>query len=235
MAYTPKASKAELETLYFEHKQSPEKIAQIYKCHPRSIRAWMYQYGIKLLGSAHLVTGKPAPWNKKPKPPHVLDALRRASVGREPANKGRGDVTFICEVCGISVTDKPYRRKRTCSKACKDQLSHVHRGSTHWNYTGAEPSTQRRRLWADAREWRVKILTRDGYKCVACGSNKRPVAHHIDGWAGNAPLRLDTNNGATLCHDCHWDFHRKYSHKKATRSMFEHWLKMLKSPPASTY
>jgi hypothetical protein len=228
MAYTPKASKAELEELYFEQKQSPEKIAQIYKCHPRSVRAWMYQYDIKLLGATHLITGKPAPWNKRPKPPHVLEALRTACVGRTPHNKGKGNISFSCEVCGTYVTDKPYRRKRTCSKTCKDELSHLQRGTTHWNYTGAEPSTQRRRLWADAREWRTKILTRDGYKCAACESNKRLGAHHIDGWAANAALRFDTNNGATLCHDCHWNFHRQYSHKKANRAMYEDWLKTMK-------
>jgi len=225
MAYIPKASKEELEQLYFIQKKSPDEIARLYKCTGRSVRGWMYQYGLKLLGPAHLLTGKPAPWNSGPKDPYVIESMRRANIGRSPANKGKGSVIFNCEVCKIEVKDKPYRRKRTCSKKCKDQLSHIHRGEKHWNYTdGAISSKQRQRWWAKTKEWRQSVLNRNDRKCVRCRSEKRLVAHHLNGWAKHPELRFDIDNGITLCHDCHWTFHRSTSHKNATKAMFEEWM-----------
>lgn len=54
------------------------------------------------------------------------------------------------------------------------------------------------KLWSEA------VRTRDGNKCVLCGSNSHCQAHH---WChtkaqGNA-TRWDINNGITLCYTCH--------------------------------
>jgi len=228
MAYIPKASKEELVKWYFDEKKSPEIIARMFGCHPRSVRAWMYQYGLKLRGAAHLVTGRKAPWNKKPKPSHVIEALRLANTGRAPSNKGNGDAVFQCEICGTEVVDKPYRRSRFCSKDCRGQA----RGETHWNYKGAA-DTQRKRLYADALEWRAKIIRRDK-KCLSCGSTNRLHAHHLDSWSKHPERRFAVDNGATLCHDCHWAFHRQTSHKDATKAMFDVWIRTSKYQPAST-
>jgi len=226
-----KPTKDELTKLYINDKISPEKIGEMYDRSGRTVREWMDAYGINRLGPSHLMSGKPAPWNAKPKPAHVIEAMRQANIGRIPHNKGNGAATFTCEACGTVVTDKPYRRRRTCSASCRSAL----RGAGHWNYRdGGVAKTQRERYWAECREWRIKVLERDGYKCLACGTNKRLVAHHLDGWANNPELRFDVGNGATMCHDCHWTFHRDTSHKNATRDMFSSWLKKRKEQLGAT-
>lgn len=53
-------------------------------------------------------------------------------------------------------------------------------------------------------EWRSFIFERDSWTCQTC--HKRGVyleAHHIKSWAHFQDLRYDTNNGVTLCRDCH--------------------------------
>lgn len=224
-----KPSKETLEHLYFKEKKSPEKIGILYARSGRTVRDWMYSYGIELLGATHLITGKPAPWNSGPKPAHVIDAMRKANTGRVPHNKGKGNVSFKCEACGSVVIDKPYRRRRTCSKECRGAL----RGKTHWNYRdGGVAHHQRERMWAECKEWRLAVLRRDRRKCLACSSTKRLVAHHLDGWAKHPELRFDVDNGATMCHDCHWQFHRDTSHRHATKAMFNAWLEGRKRHPS---
>lgn len=55
------------------------------------------------------------------------------------------------------------------------------------------------------KEWRKDIYKRDSFQCQmpGCGSKKRIEAHHIRTWASFPQLRLDRNNGVTLCSRCH--------------------------------
>lgn len=117
-----KPSKETLEKLYIEERRSPVEIGGIYGRAGRTVREWMEYYGIARLGPSHLLIGKPAPWNKGAKPPHVIEAARRANTGRVPHNKGKGNLSFECEVCGSAVADKIYRRKRTCSAECRNVM-----------------------------------------------------------------------------------------------------------------
>jgi hypothetical protein len=57
----------------------------------------------------------------------------------------------------------------------------------------------------DARvtEWRNKVLQRDDYKCVRCGSTDNIEVHHVLKWAEYPRGRVDINNGITLCNECH--------------------------------
>jgi len=53
------------------------------------------------------------------------------------------------------------------------------------------------------KNWRKCVYKRDSFKCQLCGSKKRIEAHHIKTWASFPQLRLDVNNGVTLCRECH--------------------------------
>ena len=53
------------------------------------------------------------------------------------------------------------------------------------------------------KNWRKKVLKRDGNKCVKCNSDKKLHVHHIVPWIENEELRFDMNNGMTLCNSCH--------------------------------
>lgn len=55
----------------------------------------------------------------------------------------------------------------------------------------------------DRTEWADDVKRRDGHMCQECGTHKNPQAHHIKAWADAPHLRLDRNNGITLCRECH--------------------------------
>lgn len=57
---------------------------------------------------------------------------------------------------------------------------------------------------ADYKEWRKKVFSRDDYTCVLCGIRGAKIhADHIKPFALFPELRLDINNGRTLCVPCH--------------------------------
>ena len=54
------------------------------------------------------------------------------------------------------------------------------------------------------RRWRAKVFKRDRHICRLCGASKSYVeAHHIKKKAVYPHLMFRTNNGVTLCKDCH--------------------------------
>jgi hypothetical protein len=61
------------------------------------------------------------------------------------------------------------------------------------------------------REWRKKILVRDGFVCQICQvvGGKLNV-HHIKDWKNFKNLRYKIDNGITLCVACHKSMHKKY-------------------------
>jgi hypothetical protein len=63
--------------------------------------------------------------------------------------------------------------------------------------------------------WRRKIVKRDKYCCIKCGSKKELCADHIKPVATYPELAFDINNGRTLCKECHkktdsygWNFQK---------------------------
>lgn len=57
--------------------------------------------------------------------------------------------------------------------------------------------------------WRSEVISRDKV-CQCCGSEKKPVAHHIFGYEHHPQYRVDPNNGIRLCKWCHGKYHSHY-------------------------
>lgn len=58
--------------------------------------------------------------------------------------------------------------------------------------------------------WRIAVFKRDNYTCQVCGKVGGTLnAHHIKSFALHKKLRLDVNNGITLCEKCHKEVHKK--------------------------
>jgi hypothetical protein len=73
------------------------------------------------------------------------------------------------------------------------------------------PKTRKNKL---VKEWVNRVKQRDDYKCKKCGSITKLVAHHIIPWEIKPELRLDLNNGITLCIGCHMRHHKNHKGKK---------------------
>lgn len=71
------------------------------------------------------------------------------------------------------------------------------------------------------KEWRIKVLERDGHKCVLCGDIKRVNVHHIISRSVKS-LSIDEKNGICVC-ALHHIFDRKISAHKGSL-MFITWL-----------
>ena len=56
--------------------------------------------------------------------------------------------------------------------------------------------------------WRKTVFERDNYSCQHCGSKDNKIhAHHIKTWEEAPELRIDLDNGLTLCTICHNKHH----------------------------
>jgi len=58
-------------------------------------------------------------------------------------------------------------------------------------------------------QWRQAVLSRDNYQCKLCASTDDLISHHIIEWEEDPSLRLDVDNGQTLCRPCHSRLHLK--------------------------
>ncbi len=85
-------------------------------------------------------------------------------------------------------------------------------GENHPNWKGGiTPLNTRERSKLEYIEWRLMVFSRDNFTCQKCGDNRggNLVAHHIKSFARHPELRIDVNNGITLCRECHKEIHRK--------------------------
>lgn len=127
------------------------------------------------------------------------------------ANRREKELTpKICSICG---TEFQLKSSRTtyCSRTCANK-AHSRRmrgaGNSHYK-TGTSYAN-----WF--REMRPIILERDRHACVACGSTKKLIVHHVN----HVPMQNEAHNLITLCATCH------AVHHKSKVSPFP-WLKKL--------
>lgn len=75
-------------------------------------------------------------------------------------------------------------------------------------------------------EWSKAVKERDG-KCMECGREEDLHAHHIKPKSTHPELKLDIENGITLCYGCHKRAHennravRIRSNKPQRRTLFK--------------
>lgn len=85
------------------------------------------------------------------------------------------------------------------------------------------------RKYSDPRlnRWRTKVYERDNYTCQKCkdASGGNLIGHHIYSWAYYKKLRYVTENGITLCQNCHKDFHKQFGKKRNTQKQLTEWIK----------
>jgi len=97
---------------------------------------------------------------------------------------------------------------------------------------GVTPINKLVRFNLDARSWRQKIFERDKFLCQMPGCNQQERflnAHHIKKFIDYPELRLEINNGITLCKNCH---NKTKKNEEKLENMFMEIIKSKKTTAA---
>jgi hypothetical protein len=116
-------------------------------------------------------------------------------------------------------------KENAMGKCLNTGRTHFKKGLIPWNYKGGLTDKNQLIKGSPAyKRWRANVFRRDGWSCVECGyrSCKRGdiQADHIKPFALFPELRLDENNGRTLCMECH----RKTPSFKNTKMKIEDFI-----------
>jgi hypothetical protein len=147
--------------------------------------------------------------------------------GTTPWNKGRGvfqncknckeefyvikSRKNIAKYCSRQCTSEDFK-KRTVSLEIRRKISDhsPNKGENcrFWRGGVSQVNKDFRNLFMQTVEykfWRDSVFRRDNYTCKLCGDTKGGNLHsnHIKRFSDFPSLRLDVNNGITLCADCH--------------------------------
>ena len=97
-------------------------------------------------------------------------------------------------------------------KAWNKGLKGYQSGSKNFNWKGGITKERNKiRNSFEMRKWKNEVFVRDGYICQICNNRGgNLVSHHILAFSLYPDLRLDVNNGITLCVFCH----KEYAHNK---------------------
>lgn len=120
--------------------------------------------------------------------------------GHTPWNKGTKGLTKINS--GSFKKGKRVSPETEFKKGCCGELSP--------SWQGGKTKGQKKRMLQEYKDWRIAVFKRDNFTCAVCLTvGKNLNAHHIKPWSKYKKLRLDINNGITLCKKCHKIIHTK--------------------------
>lgn len=138
---------------------------------------------------------------KKPKPARVSPFKgkkhTRETVARmSAAAKKRGGVNRLGKKHSPEsrrLISQQTRKLTPCGAAC------------HSFIDGKAAERRGERHSAEYKRWRFDVYSRDRFACVMCGDDRGSNlnAHHIYPFAKYPELRLNLDNGITLCERCH--------------------------------
>lgn len=122
---------------------------------------------------------------------------RNAKYHKECRPKPMEPILHECRGCPALVIES-----RTWCDKCKTSRSKGNRNS-NWK-GGITPENNRIRASEEYKEWRVAVFKRDDFTCQSCGVRGGNLhAHHKKPFSTHPKLRLDVDNGETLCKPCH--------------------------------
>lgn len=125
-----------------------------------------------------------------------------------------------------SVLVATFNRGAGCNFCAID--SHTGEGHWKWNPELTEEDREASRSRHSIPEyvrWVKEVRKKDDFTCQKCYKRGGHLnVHHKDGWNWCEARRYDITNGATLCKECHDDFHNKYGRGNNTEDQFKEWL-----------
>jgi hypothetical protein len=126
---------------------------------------------------------------------------------------------YICLKHPDEIQYVSYNNFSVSTYICKQCRIEAVSGSNNWNWNWDLTNEERivQRKYTEYNIWRRLIFERDNYKCKSCNKTGGKLnAHHIYSYSIYPSLRLNIDNGITLCKQCHNKFHRKYGYKNAS-------------------
>ena len=118
----------------------------------------------------------------------------------------------VCIVCGKKFIVAVYNRYiKHCSHECGSitQRKKISGSNCYMWKGGITPELTHIRESLGYKNWRKSVFERDDYTCQFCGRKDKGLnAHHIKRFVDYPTLRLDVDNGLTLCEECHINIHR---------------------------
>lgn len=117
---------------------------------------------------------------------------------------------------------------RSCGCMVTNKMSDIN-GWVLGHYT-SEDAKQRNSI--EYKKWREEVFKRDNYICQCCEERGGKLnAHHLENFADNQELRLNIDNGITLCENCHspnisGSFHNLYGTHNNTKEQYEEFIKI---------
>lgn len=139
-------------------------------------------------------------------------------------------VQITCTVCGQHFWQKPYAHYG--GQGCMNCVIEGRKGEGNPSYNPNLTSEEReeRRTIFGYKVWILAVYERDKFTCQCCGDDRggNLAAHHLYSWDTYKDLRLNVDNGITLCQDgsdsCHKLFHRYFGYGNNTRAQYDEFL-----------
>jgi 5-methylcytosine-specific restriction endonuclease McrA len=189
-----------------------------------------------------------APWNKGiPLNKEWKRKLSEAKKGKTAWNKGRKmseeqRIKMIGTLKGVHRSPKTEFKKgegvgnknNAKKPGVGEKISKAKKGKPHLNQRrenhprwGGDETLEKERIRKriEYKLWRETIFSRDNWTCQKCKEiGGKLNAHHIFNFADFSGLRISTDNGITLCNNCHKKFHATYGFKNNTKEKFNKFL-----------
>lgn len=160
-------------------------LAELFGCHSRRIQKILINQNIEIRHGCWMG--------------HSPESREKISL----TNKGKKRSAEFCERNGKINRGKKFSLE-TRTKISKARTGKF-RAEDNPNWRGGvTPFNELIRKSNEYKDWRDKVLKRDNYTCVLCGQwGGNLNTDHIKPFSLYPELRLDLNNGRTLCADCH--------------------------------
>jgi len=121
------------------------------------------------------------------------------------------------------------------NNSCRMCVHMLLSGENHWHWRGGI-ALERDCIMNtfEYRRWRNSVFERDNYTCQCCGKRGGKLnAHHKENFSTHIELRLDIDNGLTLCEDCHstsvpGSFHSVYGTHNNSKEQLDEYIKNYK-------
>lgn len=157
--------------------------------------------------------------------------MKTSMVGASNPNYNR--VKYNCDGCHKEIMVEPYRIEAQkyvfCDNGCyKENIGKYFSGRNNhfYNHNLTDEERLSTRKYREYYSWRRSVYERDGFMCVCCGDGKggNLEAHHILNYSEHEDLRVNIDNGITLCTRCHMGFHKVYGYRNNNRKQLNEFM-----------